>query len=303
MYRKAYFLLCLTTLFWGGNAVASRLAVGHVSPMLLTTLRWVIGASLLFVFARKHLKRDWPAMRRQLPLLIALGALGFTGFNAVFYSSAQYTSAINLAIEQGAIPMVIFLANFILFRMRVTLLQMVGFLLSLVGVALVASHGDFSRLLELDVNFGDALMLVAVVLYAGYSVGLKVKPDVHWLSLMFILSLFALVASLPLLAWEVASDRMIAPDLQGAMVLIYAALFPSILAQTLFIRGNELIGGNRAGLFINLVPIFGTLLSIVILGEDFFLYHALALMLVLGGIWLAEQSGRRMAVRQADAGA
>ncbi|WP_048644872.1 DMT family transporter [Nitratireductor soli] len=303
MYRKAYFLLCLTTLFWGGNAVASRLAVGHISPMLLTTLRWVIGASLLLVFARKHLKRDWPAMRRQLPLLIALGALGFTGFNAVFYSSAQYTSAINLAIEQGAIPMVIFLANFILFRMRVTLLQMVGFMLSLVGVALVASHGDFSRLLELDVNFGDALMLVAVVLYAGYSVGLKVKPDVHWLSLMFILSLFALVASLPLLAWEVATDRMIAPDLQGAMVLIYAALFPSILAQTLFIRGNELIGGNRAGLFINLVPIFGTLLSIVILGEDFFLYHALALMLVLGGIWLAEQSGRRMAVRQADAGA
>ncbi|EKF18788.1 DMT family transporter [Nitratireductor pacificus] len=298
MYRKAYLFLCLTTLFWGGNAVASRLAVGHISPLLLTTMRWVIGVSLLYVFAHGHLRRDWPAIRRKLPLLMALGGLGFTGFNAVFYSAAQFTSAVNLSIEQGAIPMVIFLANFILFRMRVTVLQIAGFVLSLVGVALVASHGDFSRLLELDVNFGDAMMLVAVVLYAGYSVGLKVKPDIHWLSLMFILSLFALIASLPLLAWEAATDRMIVPDLQGWLVLLYAAIFPSVLAQTLFIRGNELIGGNRAGLFINLVPIFGTLLSIVILGEDFFLYHAFALIMVMGGIWLAEQSGRKMALQE-----
>ncbi|WP_292897897.1 MULTISPECIES: DMT family transporter [unclassified Nitratireductor] len=303
MYRQAYLFLCLTTLFWGGNAVAGRLAVGHVSPMMLTTLRWIIGCVLLAAFAWPHLRRDWPAIRPKLPLLAALGALGFTGFNAVFYSSAQFTSAINIAIEQGAIPMVIFVANFVLFRQRVSFLQIAGFVLSLVGVALVASHGEFSRLLELDVNFGDALMLVAVLLYAGYTVGLRLKPAIHWLSLMFMLSVFALLASLPLVAWEAATDRLIAPDLQGWMVVFYVALFPSIFAQTLYIRGNELIGGNRAGLFINLVPIFGTLLSIVILREAFFTYHAVALVLVLGGIWLAEHGGRRLASRQANAGA
>ncbi|WP_295813475.1 DMT family transporter [uncultured Nitratireductor sp.] len=303
MYRQAYIFLCLTTLFWGGNAVASRLAVGHVSPMMLTTLRWIIGSALLALFAWPHLRRDWPEIRQNLPLLAMLGALGFTGFNAIFYSSAQFTSAINIAIEQGAVPMVIFVANFLLFRQRVSPLQLAGFILSLVGVALVASHGEFSRLLELDVNFGDALMLVAVLLYAGYTVGLRLKPNIHWLSLMFMLSVFALLASLPLVGWEVATDRLIVPDFQGWMVVLYVVLFPSIFAQTLYIRGNELIGGNRAGLFINLVPIFGTLLSIVVLREAFFTYHAVALFLVLGGIWLAEHGGRKMASRQANAGA
>ncbi|MBN7757029.1 DMT family transporter [Nitratireductor aquimarinus] len=295
MYRQAYIFLCLTTLFWGGNAVASRLAVGHVSPMMLTTLRWILSSSLLVFFAWPHLKRDWPAIRAKLPLLAFLGMMGFTGFNALFYSSAQFTSAINIAIEQGAIPMVIFVVNFLLFRLRVTALQVAGFMLSLVGVAIVASHGEFARLLDLDVNFGDALMLVAVLLYAAYTVGLRLKPDIHWLSLMFVLSLFALLASFPLVAWEAATDRLIVPDAQGWMVVGYVVVFPSLLAQSLYIRGNELIGGNRAGLFINLVPIFGTLLSIVILGEDFFAYHAVALTLVLGGIWLAEHSGRKNA--------
>ncbi|MGI3128270.1 DMT family transporter [Nitratireductor sp. PBL-C9] len=295
MYRQAYIFLCLTTLFWGGNAVASRLAVGHVSPMMLTTLRWILSSSLLVFFAWPHLKRDWPAIRAKLPLLAFLGMMGFTGFNALFYSSAQFTSAINIAIEQGAIPMVIFVVNFLLFRLRVTSLQVAGFMLSLVGVAIVASHGEFARLLDLDVNFGDALMLVAVLLYAAYTVGLRLKPDIHWLSLMFVLSLFALLASFPLVAWEAATDRLIVPDAQGWMVVGYVVVFPSLLAQSLYIRGNELIGGNRAGLFINLVPIFGTLLSIVILGEDFFAYHAVALTLVLGGIWLAEHSGRKNA--------
>ncbi|WP_113153389.1 DMT family transporter [Nitratireductor sp. OM-1] len=295
MYRQAYIFLCLTTLFWGGNAVASRLAVGHVSPMMLTTLRWILSSSLLIFFAWPHLKRDWPAIRAKLPLLAFLGMMGFTGFNALFYSSAQFTSAINIAIEQGAIPMVIFVVNFLLFRLRVTALQVAGFMLSLVGVAIVASHGEFARLLDLDVNFGDALMLVAVLLYAAYTVGLRLKPDIHWLSLMFVLSLFALLASFPLVAWEAATDRLIVPDARGWMVVGYVVVFPSLLAQSLYIRGNELIGGNRAGLFINLVPIFGTLLSIVILGEDFFAYHAVALTLVLGGIWLAEHSGRKNA--------
>ncbi|EKF41932.1 DMT family transporter [Nitratireductor indicus] len=303
MHRNAYVLLCLTTLFWGGNVVAGRLAVGHASPMILTTLRWVIGVVILYAFALPHLRRDWPEIKRNLPLLAALGAFGFTGFNAVFYSAAQFTSAINIAIEQGAIPMVIFIANFVLFRMQVTGLQMVGFLLSLFGVVLVASHGEPARLLELDMNFGDALMLGAVLLYAGYTVGLRLKPNIHWLSLMFVLSLAAFFASLPLLAWEVGTGRFIAPDTQGLMVLFYAALFPSVLAQILYIRGNELIGGNRAGLFINLVPIFGTLLSIAILGEAFYLYHGVALLLVLGGIWIAEHSGRRQAALAAGGGA
>ncbi|WP_274423856.1 DMT family transporter [Chelativorans sp. YIM 93263] len=295
MQNIVYVLLFLTTLIWGGNAVAGKLAVGHVSPFMLTTLRWILAVLILLPFAIRPLRRDWPVIRKNLPLMAVLGVLGFTLFNASFYTALNYTSAVNVSIEQGAIPMVIIALNFLLFRIRATALQLAGFVLSLIGIALTASHGDISRLAELDINTGDLFMLLAVVFYGTYTVALRFKPDVHWLSTITVLATSALLASLPFVAWEHASDRLILPDTQGWLVVAYTALGPSILSQVLYIRGNELIGANRAGLFVNLVPIFGTLLSIAILGEVFEPHHAIALVLVFCGIGLAEYSGRKAA--------
>ncbi|UUP17239.1 DMT family transporter [Nitratireductor thuwali] len=295
MNNKAYLLLLMTTLFWGGNAVAGKLAVGHVSPFMLTTMRWVLALMVLAPFAWRPLRRDWPAIRANLPLLAALGCVGFTLFNATFYSALQYTAAVNVSIEQAAIPMVIIVLNFLLFGVRAKWLQLVGFALSLVGIALTASHGDLSRLAELDINFGDMLMLLAVLFYGIYTVFLRFKPDLHWLSMITVLASSAFVATLPFLAWEYTRGNMVPPDGRGWAIAAYTALFPSILAQVFYIRGNELIGGNRAGLFVNLVPIFGTLLSVLLLGEDFRLYHAVAIALVFCGIALAEHGGRKAA--------
>lgn len=293
--RKAYVLLLLTTLFWGGNAIAGKLAIGHVSPMFLTAARWVAALLLLLAIGLPRLRADWPAIRRKFWLLAGLGTLGFTIFNIALYTALLYTSAINVSIEQAGMPMLIFLANFLLFRMRVSWAQILGFLLSLGGIALTASHGSLTRLLELYVNFGDALMLLAVVLYSAYTVALRFKPVIHWQSMMIMLSASAAVTSIPFAAAEFWHGSAILPDTQGWAVIAYTVLFPSIVSQVFYIRGVELIGANRAGLFINLVPIFGTLLSILILGEDFQLYHGVAMVLVLGGIWLAEHSGRKMA--------
>ena len=295
MFRNAYILLLLTTLFWGGNSIAGKLAVDHISPMLLTTMRWSVATLIMLAIALPQARVDWPVIRRNLLLLLALGTAGFTMFNLALYSAVIFTSAINVSIEQAGMPMLIFVANFVLYRMRVAIGQIVGFSFSLMGVALTASHGDVTRLAELDVNVGDAIMLIALVVYAGYTVALRYKPAIHWKSLMLALCVAALVSSIPFSAWEIATDRAIWPDAQGFGVVAYTALLPSILSQAFYIRGVELIGANRAGLFINLVPIFGTLLSIMILGEEFHLYHAAALALVLGGIGLAEHSGRRMA--------
>ncbi|MBT1157694.1 DMT family transporter [Aminobacter anthyllidis] len=295
MQRNAYVLLLATTLFWGGNAVAGKLAVGHASPMLLTSLRWAFAAALLGAVGWSRLRADWAVARKHIWLLIALGGLGFTAFNAALYSALNFTSAINASIEQAGMPMVIFAANFILFRMRVTWGQILGFLLSLTGIALTASHGDLRTLLALDMNFGDALMLIAVLVYSAYTVALRFKPDIHWQSLMIVMTSAAFVTSIPFVVWEIGTGRAIVPDTLGWAITAYMVLFPSILAQIFYIRGVELIGANRAGLFINMVPIFGTLLSVMIIGEDFQLYHAVAIALVLGGIWLAEHSGRKMA--------
>jgi len=291
--RNAYVLLLLTTLFWGGNAVAGKLALGHISPMLLTTARWAVAFVVLFVIGRASIARDWPVMRRHLPLIFVLGAAGFSAFNLALYCALIYTSAINASIEQAGMPMLIFLANFLLFGLRVTWAQIAGFVISIAGVILTAAHGDPRRLIALDVNFGDALMLIAVVVYGGYTVALRFKPAIHWQSLMIGLTGAAFVTSVPFAVAEFWYGSGIAPDARGWAIIAYTAIFPSILGQIFYIRGVELIGANRAGLFINLVPIFGTLLSIVILGEGFHLYHAVALVMVLGGIWLAETGGRK----------
>jgi len=298
-HRTAYLFLVITTAIWGANAVAGKLAVGHVSPLLLTTARWMLSVIVLLCIGWAHIKRDWPLIRANLPLLTLLGALGFAAFNIFLYSALIYTSAINVSIEQAGIPMAIFVANFLLFGLRVTWLQIAGFALTLIGVALAASHGEPSRLFELDINFGDGLMLVAVLLYAGYSVALRYKPNIHWLSMLTVLCAAAFLLSIPPTIGEFALGAGIAPDALGWGIIIFSVIGPSIVSQALYIRGIEMIGANRAGLFINLVPVFGTLLSIAVLGEALQAWHVLALTLALGGIALAEWSGRRMAAKAA----
>lgn len=295
MHKSAYPILLLATLFWGGNAVAGKLAVGHVSPMLLTTARWGLAFLIICVIGWPRLKADWPKVRERAVYLLLLGAIGFTAYNAALYSALLYTSAVNASIENAGIPMVIFIANFLIFRLLPTWAQIAGFLLSLIGVALTASHGNLARLLALDLNFGDLLVLVAVLVYSGYAVALRVKPEIHWQSLMIALTAGAFLASIPLTIIEAYVGATILPDALGWGVILYTTIFASLLSQIFFVRGVELIGSNRAGLFVNLLPVFGTLLSVILLREEFYLYHAIALALVLGGIWLAETSGRRAA--------
>jgi len=294
MHRSAYLLLILTTLFWAGNAVAGKLALGHVSPMLLNTLRWAGAFVLLSLIGWRQLRVDWAEVRRNAPLLATLGMLGFAAFNIALYSALRYTTAINVSIEQAAMPMLIFAANFLFFRLRVTWLQIVGFMLSIIGVALTASHGDLAGLLTLQVNHGDLIMIVGVVVYSAYTVALRIKPAIHWQSVMIVLTAAAVVGSFPFAVAEFHFGGAIAPDARGWAIVAYTILFPSILAQIFYIRGIEMIGANRAGLFINLVPIFGTLLSVMVLRETFHVYHGIAMALVLGGIWLAETSSRKI---------
>jgi drug/metabolite transporter (DMT)-like permease len=293
MHRTAYILLLLTTLFWGGNSVAGKLAVGHISPMVLTTMRWGFALVIIGALGWRNIRRDLPIIRRHAPILLLLGTLGFTLFNVALYNGLVYTTAINTAVEQAGIPMLIFLFGFLIFRTRVTWAQIAGVVLSVAGVVLTASHGEPMRLLEMDINFGDLLMLGAIAVYGIYTVLLRLKPAMHWQSLMTAMTAAALVTSLPFLWAEQARGDMILPDPMGWGILVYVVIFPSILSQVFFIRSVELIGANRAGLFVNLVPIFGTLLSLLVIGEAFHVYHAVALAMVFCGIWLAETSGRR----------
>ena len=289
LMRRAYLLLTLTALFWGGNAVAGRLAVGEISPMALTGLRWVIVVAILVPTLGRRVMEEWPSLAPRWRSILLMGALGFTGFNALFYAAAHHTSAVNLTIFQGAIPVLVLLGTVLFFRSRIRALQVVGMVVTMLGVAVVALKGDPAVLRTLAFNIGDVWMLGACVLYAGYTLGLRDRPQVAGFVFFTAMAVVAFLTSLPLLGLEIARGAVQWPTPRGWAVLLYVGLLPSLLAQIFFMRGVELIGPARAGLFVNLVPVFGALLAVVLLGEPFAVYHAAGLALVLGGIWLAER--------------
>jgi drug/metabolite transporter (DMT)-like permease len=291
MRANPYTLLTLTTLFWAGNAIAGKLAAGVISPVALTWSRWLIACVAFYFLARPHLARDWPIVRRHLPLLFALGALGFSAFNIGLYWALNYTTAINVTIEQSAMPVLIILANYMFFSQRITALQGVGVLLTITGVLVTATRGSPLAIFETGVNRGDAIMLICVVLYGGYTVALRYRPDIHWTTLMFALSFSAMLFALPFYAVEILREGFQMPASKAWGIIAYTAIFPSMLSQLFFIRGVAMLGPNRAGLFINLVPIFAAVLAIMILGELFRAYHLAGLVLVLGGIAMAERFG------------
>ncbi|MCA1439728.1 DMT family transporter [Ensifer sp. IC4062] len=289
MNARAYFYLAITSLFWGGNSVAGKMAVGHVSPMMLTTLRWTVALAVILALMTPQIRRDWDKIREHWLQLLAYGAVGFTMFNGFLYSAVKYTSAINAVILQAGIPMLIFLFNFVLFRTRASVAQIIGFTVTLIGVLITAAHGDVASLLQLQFNFGDALMILACIVYAAYTVALRWKPNLHWQSFIAAPAFGALLSAIPLLVWEFSNGSAIVPDANGWAIVIYAAIFPSLMSQVLYVRGVEMIGANRAGLFINAIPVFGTLLSVLLVGETFHPFHLVALLLVLGGIAIAER--------------
>ncbi|SIQ37168.1 EamA domain-containing membrane protein RarD [Rhizobium sp. RU20A] len=289
MNIKAYLFLTIATLFWGGNAVAGKMAVGHVSPLLLTSMRWAVALAIILAVMTPQIRRDWPKVKESWKLLMGLGVVGFTLFNVLLYTALNFTTAINVSIEQAGIPVVIFLFNFILFRIKASPAQMLGFTVTLIGIITTATHGNITAIGSLSLNFGDLLMLGAVLCYSVYTIMLRWKPAVHWQTLIAASAFGALVSALPLLAFEFASGAMIAPDVTGWSVILYTAIFPSLASQVLYVRGVELIGANRAGLFINAIPIFGTLLSLLFLGEALQTFHVVALLLVLAGIAIAER--------------
>jgi drug/metabolite transporter (DMT)-like permease len=292
VFGNAIVLLTLTTLFWGGNTIAGRLAIGQVSPMVVVFLRWVIVSAILTVMLWPKLRREWPTIRKHLGKFTLMACFGFTGFNWLFYMAAHTTTAVNLGILQGSMPIIVLIGSVLFLRTRVRTLQVIGILATLSGVALVAAQGDINTLLSLSINPGDGLMLIASLFYASYTIALRGRPPISGLVFFTVLSILAAIVSIPGLFYELATDTALWPTPKGWLVTLYISLFPSCLAQIFFIRGVELIGPARTGVFLNLVPIFASGLAIVILGEPFRLHHGIALVLVLGGIWLSERTGK-----------
>jgi drug/metabolite transporter (DMT)-like permease len=283
-------LLTLAGLFWAGNAVAGRIAVGQIAPLTLVFVRWVLVIAVLWPIYGHQVRQHWPDIRRRSISLVMMATLGFTAFNVLFYYAAYYTTAINIGILQGSMPIFVLTGAFLAHGTRVSLVQVLGVLITTVGVIVVATRGEPLSILEIDLNRGDLLMLIACLLYAFYTVALRNRPDMPGAAFFTLLALIAAATSLPLVVFEALTVGLVVPTVKGFLVTAYVAIFPSCLAQLFLLRGVDLIGPGRAGVYINLVPVFSAILAVGMLNEPFAPFHATALVLVIGGILLAQRS-------------
>ena len=292
-WAQPVLLLTLTTLFWAGNTVAGKVAVGEVSPSLLTFSRWGLLMFFLPLVYARQMRIAWPTLRTKWSYILAMGALGLAAFNLLFYFSAHHTTAVNIGILQGAIPIVVLIGAFFMHGTRITGLQVAGVAVGLIGVITVALRGVPSQLADLTLNDGDLMMAGACILYAGYTLGLKTRPSVSGIVLFSYFAIAGAILSAPFAIYEWWDGSIIWPSDTGWIVIAYVTIFPSFLAQIFFLRSVDLIGPGRSGVFVNLTPIFSALFGVMLLGEAFRLYHAVALALVLLGLWWARERGSR----------
>jgi len=272
---------------WAGNTVAGRMSTGEISPMVVVFLRWFIISIFLILFLNKKLILSFKLISGKLVWLCLMGSLGLTGFNALFYIAAQNTTAINLGIIQGIMPAIILVGSVIMFKEAVNFTKVTGLIIAFFGVLVVVSQGDYERVILLSFNYGDLVMLCACFFYSGFTLGLKNKPVIDPIVLMTYFSLSALIFSIPLLIIEYYLGFIQFPATSTAwLTILYIAFVPSFLAQVFFIRGVELVGASKAGLFINFLPIFAAILGVLLLGERLFVYHLISLFIVLLGVYL-----------------
>ena len=288
-YGRPSLLLTLTCLFWAGNAIAGRLAVGEITPLMLTFLRWVLVLAVLWPIYGGEVRRHWPAIRPRLLRVVLMGTFGFTGFNVLYYVAAHSTTAINLGILQGSVPIFVMTGAFLAHGTRVFLAQIFGVMITATGVVVVATHGMPLEVLHVELNRGDLLMLTACAVYALFTIALRDRPQMPGTAFFVLLALIAAATSLPLAIFEAINTGLTLPTVKGLLITGYVAIFPSCLAQIFLLRSVDLIGPGRAGVFINLVPVFSSIMAVSLLGEAFAPFHAIALALVVGGILLAER--------------
>lgn len=286
-FTNPYLLLTLTVLFWSGNMVIGRGVRADLPPMALAFWRWAIAFALVLPLALPHLKTQWPLLKASWRPVLILGLLGVGGYNTFAYLALQHTTATNAVLLNSFIPVVTIAISWAFLGKHLRRLEGLGVVISLCGAITIVARGDFNVLIHLNLNLGDAWMLLAVAVWAIYTVGLAWRPSgVHPMLMLAALTAVGLAALLPAYIFEMAQGRQININFGSLAALAYVGIFPSFLGYIFYNRGVAEVGASKASLFIHLMPVFGTLLSAIFLGEIPLWYHYLGIGLIFSGIWL-----------------
>jgi drug/metabolite transporter (DMT)-like permease len=267
--------------------VLGRAIAGHVPPLGLSTLRWLLPSLMLLPFAWPHLRRDWPQIAAHWRILLFLCVVGGALFGALQYVGLQYTTALNVSVLNSLAPVFIVGMAALVFGDRIRPIQGFGIATSFAGVLVIVTRLDLSALATLRFNVGDLIIVFNMMCWAVYSVFLRRRPKIHWLSFLVVFGAGSTVVLLPFAVWEQAGGYAFQPTLLTAGAILYVATLPSVVAFAAWSRGSDLIGSNRAGPFLHLVPLYSAVLAWLLLGERLMAYHVLGFALILAGVWFA----------------
>ena len=289
--RKAYIFLILTTLFWSGNFIVGKAAsLFEIPPFTLNFYRWTFAWLILAPFTLKEIAEKKNYIFENIKLIIILGITSITIFNSIVYYSLNFTQVISGVLMISTIPVMIIVFCWLLKIEKSNIYQILGVIYSLFGVIVIITKADLVILLNLNFNKGDLWMVVAMFSWAMYSALLKKKKlEISQLSLLQIIISAGLVFLFPAYLVELSLGHKTSIHLPFILILTYVVLFPGLASFIFWIKGISIIGSNRAGIFLHLIPIFSTIMAIIILKEKFMFYHLIGALLIITGIILSSK--------------
>ncbi len=289
--KTAYIFLILTTLFWAGNFIVGKAAsLFEIPPFTLNFYRWTFAWLILAPFTIKEIIEKKNYIFGNIKLIIILGITSITIFNSIVYYSLNFTQVISGVLMISTIPVMIIVFCWLLKIEKTNIFQILGVIFSLCGVVVIITKANLTILLNLNFNKGDLWMVVAMFSWALYSALLrKKKLELSQLSLLQTIISAGLVFLLPAYLIELSLGYRANIHLPFILTLTYVVLFPGLASFILWIKGISIIGSNRAGIFLHLIPIFSTIFAIIIFKEKFMLYHLIGAILIISGIILSSK--------------
>ena len=284
----AYLMLASSALFWSGNFVIGRAFASDIQPLTISYLRWCTALVVILPFTIKSLLKQWPIIRANLPLLIFMGAFGVAGFNTFAYLGLNKTSATNALLINSFIPILIILLSRIKPGLPITAAKFIGILISTCGVLMLVSRGEIDNLIAFKINQGDLWVLLAAFVWAVYSISLRWRPAELTAPafLSFTMIIGVLILS-PVYWFNLLDEPAFVVNTPNMVAIAYVALFASIGAFLFWNQGVKIVGAGTAGQFIHLMPVFGTIMAIVFLGEQLFWFHIAGASAIGLGIYLS----------------
>ena len=284
-------LLILATLLWGGNFVIGRAVAGDIPPVTFAVIRWCLALAIFFPIAFPFLKKEWPLIKAHFGIVILLALTGVAGFTALVYQGLYFTTSISASLMNSSTPIMIYILSFLFLKERLTKYQVIGTIISLIGVLFIICNGDFETLLHFTFNKGDLLVIVAVLCWAFYSLMIRLYAGKLPSYSTFLVSIFiGIVLLLPVMLLELMTTTVVidwSPSTIGA--IIYVGIFASIVAFLSWNIGVVKMGANKASIYLNFIPLFAAIFAILFLGEQLQATQVIGGIAVVAGVLLSNK--------------